>query len=110
MTVRIQAGTLLAATLLGLYALPAAADAAADAERLRTRALAANCAHCHGTEGRALGGQSMSRLAGQSAQTLREQLEAFRSGQRPSTVMHQIALGYSPQQIDALARFFAAQK
>lgn len=109
-TTAARTGAIAAAVWLGLQALPAAADPAADAERLRTRALAANCAHCHGTEGRALGGQAMTRLAGQPERTLVDQLEGFRSGQRPATVMHQIARGYTPQQVQALAKFFAAQK
>jgi cytochrome subunit of sulfide dehydrogenase len=38
------------------------------------------------------------------------QMRAFRDGQRPATVMHQIAKGYTDAQIDALAAWFAAQK
>ena len=37
-------------------------------------------------------------------------MQAFRDGKRPATVMHQLAKGYSNEQIDALAAFFAAQK
>ena len=36
-------------------------------------------------------------------------MKAFRSGARPSTVMRQLALGYSEAQIDALGAFFASQ-
>ena len=38
------------------------------------------------------------------------QLQDFKSGKRPATVMHQIAKGYSDPQIDALAAWFAAQR
>ena len=82
----------------------------ADPQPLRTRALAATCAHCHGTDGRALEGEAMARLAGQTKDYLLTQLLAFRSGQRPATIMHQLTRGYSPEQLDALATYFAAQK
>jgi cytochrome subunit of sulfide dehydrogenase len=35
---------------------------------------------------------------------------AFREGKRPATVMHQISKGYTPEQIEALATYFAAKK
>ena len=37
-------------------------------------------------------------------------MRAFRDGQRPATVMHQIAKGYSDAQIEAIAGWYAAQK
>ena len=35
---------------------------------------------------------------------------AFRAGQRPATVMRQITLGFSPEQLDAIAGYLAAQR
>ena len=55
-------------------------------------------------------GQALIRLAGLPQDYTLNQLMAFRNGQRPATIMHQIAKGYSDQQIDALAGWFAAQK
>jgi cytochrome c553 len=49
-------------------------------------------------------------LAGLPREHIASQMRAFRDGQRPATVMHQIAKGYTDQQIDALAAFFSAQK
>jgi cytochrome c553 len=49
-------------------------------------------------------------LAGQPAAQLVEKLKAFQRGERPSTIMQQIAKGYSDAQIDALARWFAGQQ
>ena len=104
------------AAVLGLLALSAAnagaagVAGAADAQRLRTRALAATCAQCHGTDGQAVAGQAMVRLAGQPRDYLLAQLLAFRAGQRPATVMHQISRGYSAEQLDEVAAYFAAQK
>ena len=76
---------------------------------LQTRQWAANCAACHGTDGRAVPGSSVAGLAGTPAATLVEQLKAFKDGKRPATVMHQIAKGLSDAQIQALADYFAAQ-
>jgi cytochrome c553 len=42
--------------------------------------------------------------------SLAEQMNAFKNGARPATLMHQIAKGYSPAQIEQLAAYFAAQK
>ena len=100
---------LLAPALLGLMLMRAAsaAEAAPRAETLHLRALAASCAQCHGTDGRAVEGGSLAALAGRDAGELRALLRAFRAGERPATVMHQITRGYSPGQLDALAQHFA---
>jgi sulfide dehydrogenase cytochrome subunit len=71
--------------------------------------LAAPCAICHGTEGRAVT-QDVVPLAGLPREHIASQMRAFRDGQRPATVMHQIAKGYTDAQIDALAAWFSAQK
>lgn len=98
----------LCGALLGGLTLPAAAQA--DAAALRLRTLAAACATCHGTEGRALPGSVVPGLAGQPAATLASQLRAFQRGEQPATVMHQLAKGYSDAQIDQLAAYFAARQ
>ena len=72
------------------------------------RDMAAACAICHGTAGNAPGGMPV--LAGQSSETLLRSLRDFRDGKRPATIMHQIAKGYSDDQLQALATWFAAQK
>ena len=86
-----------------------AQDAAQDTAALRTRSLAAQCAQCHGTDGRAPAGAQPPALAGMPAATLTAQMQAFRSGSRPSTVMQQLARGFSDAQVEQLARYFAAQ-
>ena len=77
---------------------------------LRQHALAATCAACHGTGGRAPAGSAIPSLAGRPAAWVVEQMQAFRSGTREATVMHQIARGYDAAQIEQLAAFFAAQR
>lgn len=71
------------------------------------RALAANCAPCHGTEGRAVRGSAIGGLAGRKAGELRRLLMAFKNGEAPATVMQQIARGYSDAEIAALSDYFA---
>ena len=71
------------------------------------RNLAAPCAICHGTDGRAAT-SSVTPLAGQSKEHIAAQMRAFRDGKRAATVMHQISKGYTDQQIDQLAAHFAA--
>ena len=80
------------------------------AQALYTRSLAATCANCHGTDGRTVQGSSVLPLAGLDKNYLVAQMQAFKTGTRPATVMHQISKGYSDAQIDVLAGYFAAQK
>ena len=73
------------------------------------RNLAAACAVCHGTDGRAVT-KDVIALAGLPREHIATQMRAFRDGQRPATVMHQIAKGYTDAQIDVLAAWFSALK
>jgi cytochrome c553 len=93
-------------------ALAAAAPAAfgQDRDALYLRSLAASCAACHGTAGKAAEGSSVPGLAGTDRATMAAQLRAFKAGTRPATIMHQLAKGYSDAQIDQLAGYFAAQQ
>ena len=88
--------------------LPLAANAQSP-DALQLRSLAATCANCHGTDGRAVQGSSVPALAGQAGDHLLQQLRAFRDGSRPATVMHQVTKGYSDAQLQQLAAYFAAQ-
>ena len=83
---------------------------AQEVAALRTQALAATCANCHGTAGRAVEAAAVPGLAGMPAAYMVEQVKAFKAGTRAATVMHQLAKGYSDAQIEQLAAYFAAQK
>ena len=97
---------LLAALASGAaFASPASAQ---NADPNLGRNLAAACANCHGTNG--LSQQGMPNLAGQQRAYFIQQMQDFRAGRRAATIMHQIAKGYSDEQIDALAAYFSAQK
>ena len=47
-------------------------------------------------------------LAGQSKADLVQKMNEFRDGKRQATIMHQLAKGYTPEQIDLIAGWFAA--
>ena len=88
-------------------ALVAAAPAWAQ-DALLARNLAATCANCHGTNGQARG--EMKPLAGQSAEKIIAALADYKAGNQPATIMHQIAKGYTDEQMRLIAGYFAAQK
>ncbi len=96
-----------AASVLLAIAAPAAAQ---NQEQLNIRALAATCANCHGTNGKANEGSAVVTLAGMSKDYIVTQMNAFKSGSRPATIMHQLSKGYSDAQIQQIATYFAAQK
>lgn len=80
------------------------------AQALYVRSLAATCANCHGTDGKAVPGSALRSIAAMEKSYIAAQLRAFKSGARSATVMHQISKGYSDAQIEVLAGYFAAQK
>ena len=92
-------------TLVGAMLFAVTAHAEADAH---ARNLAASCAACHGTNGHSIGGAPV--LAGLSKAYFVNQMKDFKSGARPSTVMHHHAKGYSDEEFGKLADFFAEQK
>ena len=93
--------------LTALLAVPFAA-AAQGADPNLGRNLAATCAGCHNITGNSLTG--MPGIAGRSKESLASTLKDFKDGKRPATVMHQLAKGYSNEQLDLIAAYFAAQK
>ena len=72
------------------------------------RNLAASCANCHGTNGRAESGNEA--LAGANKDDIVKKMMDFKAGRKPATIMHQLSKGYSDEQIVAIATYFAAQK
>jgi len=72
------------------------------------RNLAATCANCHGTNGIRAG--EVESLAGKPRDEIVRKMQEFKSGAKPATIMHQLAKGYTDQQIELVAAWFAAQK
>lgn len=93
---------------LALLLVMASASQAQTVDPLQARSWAAGCANCHGTNGQAQPG--MESLAGASQQDIVKKMQDFKAGRKPATLMHQLAKGYSDEQIQAIAAYFAAQK
>lgn len=89
-------------------ALLAFSCAAFAADPFQVRSLAASCANCHGTNGVAQ--QGMESLAGKSKDDLLKAMLDFKSGKKPATIMHQLSKGYTDEQLEQLASYFAALK
>jgi len=71
------------------------------------RNLAAQCANCHGTNGKSVA--EVPSLAGQAANVLIEKMNDYRSGKQAATIMHQLSKGYTDEQIALLADYFSRQ-
>lgn len=88
----------------GLLALGASA---VQAQVSQVKVWAAACANCHGTNGQALPGHES--LAGKDKADIAQKMLDFKAGRKPATLMHQISKGYSDEQIQEIAAYFAAQ-
>ena len=86
-----------------------AAGVAVPAQAQDARSLVAACFTCHGTEGRSVGGVPPG-LAGQDRNYLLQALKDFKAGKRPATIMHQLAKGYTDEQLELLATYFSGMK
>jgi len=99
---------------LAILAMPLLAAAAATGpaayaqDSSAARGMAATCANCHGTEGRSVG--TVPGLAGADKAYMAQQMKDYKTGKRPGTVMPQLAKGFSDEQIEQIAAYFAAQK
>ena len=87
-----------------------AMSAQAQLGPVAVRSLAATCANCHGTNGKAVPGAGIEGLAGEPKEKLLQKLKDFRSGAKPATIMHQISKGFSEEQLAMIAEYFSAQK
>jgi cytochrome c553 len=96
--------------MLSALCLIAVAGAAQAADPNLGRNLAATCANCHGTNGNAVKGSGLDSLAGVPKEKTLQKLADFKSGDKPASIMHQISKGYTDEQLDLIATYFAAQK
>jgi cytochrome subunit of sulfide dehydrogenase len=92
------------AALLGAILLVIAAPVSAAGP---TAAMLSNtCAGCHGTDGASVGPASPT-ISGMSAPYFINTMKAFRDGSRASTVMGRLAKGYTDEEIELMAGWFA---
>jgi cytochrome c553 len=95
--------------VIGAVAAMAAGSVAAQSgDANAARNLAATCANCHGTNGVSQGVTDS--LAGVSKDELVRKMQDFKTGKRPGTIMQQLAKGYTDQQIELIAGWYATQK
>jgi sulfide dehydrogenase cytochrome subunit len=88
-----------AAVLLGITASASAQSPAPPG--------ATACSGCHGP---ARAGASVPPLQGQSPDDMVEAMRAFRTGQRPATVMDRIAKGFSDEEARAIANWLVQNR
>ena len=81
--------------------------AAGDATAGKTKS--ATCAACHSADGNSANPQ-YPKLAGQSADYLLKQLQDYKSGARANPIMAGMVAPLSPQDMEDLAAYFAAQQ
>jgi cytochrome c553 len=95
---------------LAIILLLAGALGAASAQAIDTKArfMAANCAYCHGPDGKSRG--AIPSLAGLDKKYFVDQMKAFRDGSRPATVMPKHAMGYTDAEFEQLGAWFSAIK
>lgn len=87
--------------------LAAGAAAAIAGDDMQARSWAATCTGCHGTNGRSEG--AIPAIAGMDKAYIVKVMREFRNEERPATVMHQHARGYTDEQIARIADFFSRQ-
>lgn len=99
-----------------LYLLPLllgaffASSAQAQSDEARAKKIIGGvCFVCHGAEGES-SSEVFPRLAGQNAEYIAKQLEAFKSGKRKSAAMAEMVAKLSPEDMVALGKFFEKQK
>jgi len=71
------------------------------------RSLAATCSNCHGSNGVSVG--EVASLAGRPKDDIVRKMQDFKAGRLQGTIMPQLAKGFTDEQIDVVAAWFAAQ-
>ena len=71
------------------------------------RNLAAQCANCHGTNGKSVA--EVPSLAGQPANVIVQKMKDYRDGKLPASIMHQLSKGYTDEQVALMADYFSKQ-
>jgi sulfide dehydrogenase cytochrome subunit len=69
---------------------------------------ASSCSGCHAASAKV--DTPVPRLAGRNAADIIAQMQAFKTGQKQSTVMDRIANGFTDAEVEAIAAWYAQQK
>ena len=91
------------AAAIGCWAIAAAVTASAEPP-----AGAASCTGCHPASTRV--SSPVPRLSGLERDAIVKALQEFRAGHRAATVMDRIAKGFTDDEIQAIAAWYAAQR
>jgi len=75
----------------------------------RASTLASTCAACHGTTGNSAL-EDIPSLAGEPAESLLEKIQTYRGDEFGSTSMHYLMRGYSEEELEKIADYFANMK
>ena len=105
MKAHIRVTALVASALMAIAA--NAQSAQTPVSKHLARNLAAQCANCHGTNGHSVA--EVPSLAGQNAAVLVNKMKDYKDGKQQATIMHQLAKGYSDEQIALIADYFSKQ-
>ena len=89
-------------------AIGCASIAAAGVAPAEQPAGAASCSGCHPTSARVT--SPVPRLAGLDQARIVRAMEEFRSGKRAATIMDRIAKGFTDDEIQAIAAWYASQR
>ena len=97
---------LLLSSIAAAAALLAPTSAWAQADEARAKKIAGgSCFLCHGAQGESTS-EAFPRLAGQHAEYVAKQLEAFKSGQRKSSAMNEMVAKLTPDEMLALGKYY----
>lgn len=100
---------LLAALVLGATGAVHAKEAPKTQMGASASMLSNTCAGCHGTDGVSTG-PSIPTIAGLSPDYFIDLMAAYKEGDVPSTIMGRIAKGYTDEEIEKMANFYAGKK
>jgi cytochrome subunit of sulfide dehydrogenase len=98
----------LLAAAIGCVAVAAATSAVWGASPAEPPPGAASCSGCHSTSPRLT--SPVPRIAGVERATIVRAMQDFRSGRRSATVMDRIAKGFTDEEVQAIAAWYAAQR
>jgi cytochrome c553 len=100
MRVLLSVGALILVAGVGLVPSPAPA---ADPQ-----VLASSCSGCHTSDGKLT--TAIPKIRGLPEAVILQAMQAFRTGQRPATVMDRIAKGFTDEEIKQLASYLSSQR